>query len=179
MHQIKREAINKLANSLIDVLELTTYPIPVENIPKMIGGELKRVEYIGNNLEAMIRKVDDSFEIIITNDKPVYRQRFSIAHELGHLFLHMGYLINDELWNQVGDYKDSVYYRSGHSLEEYEANEFAGALLMPENKFKEVAKKYLVNGFYNIEEIANYFNVSKEAALVRGKWLGLFSWGEF
>jgi Zn-dependent peptidase ImmA (M78 family) len=171
----KREAINTLANTLIDVLELS-FPIPVKDVPEKLGGTLIETPFIENNLEAMIRKVDDSFEIVIANHKPEQRKRFSIAHEIGHLFLHMGYLIKPELWESVGDYKDSVYYRFGHSIEEYEANEFAAAFLMPDYEFKKIAKENLENGVYNVEEIAKYFGVSVEAATVRGKWLGLFSW---
>jgi Zn-dependent peptidase ImmA (M78 family) len=171
----KREAINAFANSLIDVLGLS-FPIPVKDVPGMLGGRLIEKPFIGDNLEAMIRKIDDSFEIVISEDKPRQRKRFSIAHEIGHLFLHMGYLIKPELWESVGDYRDSVYYRFGHSIEEYEANEFAAAFLMPDHEFKRIAKQNLKNGVYNIEEIANYFDVSIEAATIRGKWLGLFSW---
>ena len=40
----------------------------------------------------------------------------------------MGYKINSELWNKQ---KNAIYYRSGDSLMEYQANEFAAALLMP------------------------------------------------
>lgn len=175
MYKVKRNAINTLANSLIDVLSLQ-FPIPVERIPERIGGNLETVQFIGENLEAMISKTNGSFQILITNDKSLQRQRFSIAHELGHLFLHMGYLINEELWNNVSDYNDSVYYRYGHSEEENEANEFAAALLMPETKFREVAKKNLKSGRYNIDEIALFFDVSASAVLTRGKWLGLFTW---
>jgi Zn-dependent peptidase ImmA (M78 family) len=27
------------------------------------------------------------------------RRKFTIAHELGHLFLHMGYLLDSDLWS--------------------------------------------------------------------------------
>lgn len=175
MYKVKRNAINTLANSLIDILNLK-FPIPVEEIPERIGGNLETVPFIGENLEAMISKVNGSFQILITDDKLPQRQRFSIAHELGHLFLHMGYLINDELWHNTNNYNDSVYYRYGHSEEENEANEFAAALLMPEAKFREVAKNSLKSGYYDIDEIADFFDVSPSAVLTRGKWLGLFTW---
>ncbi|WP_100404254.1 ImmA/IrrE family metallo-endopeptidase [Bacillus solitudinis] len=176
MNMKKRKAINALADSLFDTLELT-FPVAVEDVPEILGGELIIKEFENNELEAMIRKVDDSFEIQISPDKPNFRKRFSIAHEIGHLFLHMGYLMNPKLWNEVGDYRDSVFYRLGHSIEEKEANEFAGAFLMPEQEFIKISRENLENGRYDLEKISKYFDVSQEAALVRGKTLGLISWG--
>lgn len=61
------------------------------------------------------------------------QKRFSIAHELGHLFLHSRY----------GEYPLEAY----HNLEkentqvESEADEFACALLMPSKIFKSVVSK--------------------------------------
>ena len=50
-------------------------------------------------------------------------------YELGHLFLHMGYKINPKLWNMQ---ENATYYRSGSSLLEYQAYQFAEALFMPQ-----------------------------------------------
>lgn len=171
----KKKAIDTLANSIIEALELT-FPIPIEEVPDMLGGSLIFETFSDENLEAMIRKVDNTFEIQISPNKPQLRQRFSIAHEIGHLFLHMGYLINNTLWEEVGDYRDSVYYRFGHNSEEYEANEFAAAILMPEQEFKRISRENLSAGQFDIRNIASYFGVSEEAVSTRGKWLGLFSW---
>lgn len=173
MNVKKKKAINALAESLIDAMDLT-FPIAVNEIPSKLGGRLIIERFNNNELEAMIRKVEDNFEIQISPDKPSHRQRFSIAHEIGHLFLHMGFLINPKLWEEVGDYRDSVFYRLGHNVEEKEANEFAGALLMPEEKFKKITRENLQNSYYNVQKIAEYFDVSEEAVRVRGSMLGLW-----
>lgn len=172
----KREAINILAVSILETLDLKC-PIDIEKVPELLNGKIKYVkEDIEDNIEAKITKKNDTFEIEILENKPEMRKRFSIAHEIGHLFLHMGYLIDSEKWNEVVDYKDSVYYRDGYSQEEYEANEFAGAFLMPAEEFVKISKKYLIDGYYDIDEIAKYFKVSTQAASMRGKWLGIFDW---
>ncbi|WP_223203903.1 ImmA/IrrE family metallo-endopeptidase [Bacillus halotolerans] len=173
----KRKAINDIANSIKNALDLQI-PVEIEKVPEMLGGTLIYEEFDDDKLEAMISKHEDNFIIQISPNSPFNRRRFSIAHELGHLFLHMGYLIDDNLWQSVGDYRDSVYYRLGHSTEEYEANEFAAAILMPEHEFKEVARANLVDGLFNITNIASEFDVSEEAATLRGRWLGIFSWGD-
>ena len=177
MNALKKRAINDLAEKLIEVLELEL-PIPIEKVPSMLGGKLKECsESEMNNMEAMIKKDGkDSFVICISEARPINRKRFSIAHELGHLFLHMGYLIRPEIWEKEDEYKDSVYYRYGYNKEELEANEFAGAFLMPKKEFKVIAKQYLNNSYYDLEAIAKKFNVSTEAVKIRGRQLGMFSW---
>ena len=99
-----------------------------------------------------------------------------IAHELGHLFLHMGYLVNPDKWNAIDEYYDSPKYRQGYSEEEYEANQFAGAFLMPEKEYRQFVIEYSKDNRINVNLIANHFNVSFDAALTRGKWLGIFQW---
>ncbi|MDS3871833.1 ImmA/IrrE family metallo-endopeptidase [Staphylococcus hominis] len=98
------------------------------------------------------------------------RRRFTIAHELGHYFLHF----NDE----DKEFKDSVFYRSlEYNDEEIEANEFAANLLMPEEEYKVFAENNAYNqesNTYDIEKIAEYFIVSRQAAIYRGKNLNVF-----
>jgi Zn-dependent peptidase ImmA (M78 family) len=174
----KRKEINKLANNIRSILELEP-PVDVEKAVKLLKGKIieQELEY---GMEAKIVKNingnDPAFFIYINPETNERRKRFSIAHELGHLFLHMGYLIDEDKWNQIDDYTDSVYYRFGHHEEEYEAHEFAASFLMPEKYFRKIAKENYSEGYYHIKPIADYFNVSKDAAANRGRWLGMFSW---
>ena len=60
---------------------------------------------------------------------------------------------------------------------EFQAHEFAAALLMPVQQFYEKMQEcYLGLGRYNMYEIASYFSVSEEAAYNRAKWLGIIPW---
>ena len=103
------------------------------------------------------------------NSKPENRRLFSLAHELGHLFLHLGYG-SDVRWSQSGDYIES-YARHGYGEEEFEANEFAAAFLMPESA---ICQKYSETS--SLEDTAQYFKVSVDAASLRLRWLGLEPW---
>jgi Zn-dependent peptidase ImmA (M78 family) len=76
---------------------------------------------------------------------------------------------NPDRWRNVSTY--TAYRRKGYTEEEYEANEFAAALLMPEAIFREHARKNI-----SVEQIARYFGVSVDAALNRGRWLGIYAW---
>lgn len=86
----------------------------------------------------------------------------------------MGFMTSK--WNESDVYKDNVMYRFGYSQEEAEANEFAGTLLMPETEFRAKANELDHNGSVNLVDLATHFQVSPEAARLRGCFLGLFAW---
>lgn len=177
MNPTKRRWINKQAEAIHNALELSI-PVDMQGAVAKLEGKLEFVSDLEAGVDGRIQKDgENSFVIHIPITQYGTRQRFSIAHELGHLFLHMGFLIQPEKWRQEGEYVDSIYHRYGHSIEEYEANEFAAAFLMPAELFDRVAEKHTnEKGFTQLPEVARYFNVSKEAVRNRGRWLGIFSW---
>ena len=125
MNNELRILINNLTQDIIDLYNIQ---IPIQNIDevvKKIGGRVEESLDIDNMFDGSIRKQDDGFIIYISPFQSTERRKFTIAHELGHLFLHMGYRINSDLWNKQ---MDATYYRAGDSLLEYQANEFAAAL---------------------------------------------------
>jgi hypothetical protein len=88
------------------------------------------------------------------------RDRFTLAHELGHYFLHYVYSKRNG---------ETRFSRGGRNMAETEANVFAASLLMPEETFKEV---FLTAG-QDWWEISNHFDVSPSAARVRAEALKL------
>ncbi|MEW6237309.1 MAG: ImmA/IrrE family metallo-endopeptidase [Candidatus Omnitrophota bacterium] len=175
MDRARREYINRLVDKIREVFELET-PLNVRTVVQKLGGKLVQRDNEELECEASIQKDGNGFKIILDENAYKNRKRFSVAHELGHLFLHMGYLVDDDKWNSVGEYTDSVYHRYGYGIEENEASEFAAALLMPKEEFIEIANQNLDHNMYRIQPIAKHFDVSTEAASNRGKWLGLFQW---
>lgn len=179
MNMNRRKKINELAAV---VRQACGRDVPLteeglQDMVKILGGELEFVNPSKMKCEAQIEKTSDSsFRISLAEDFMPKRKKFSIAHELGHLFLHMGFLVDKEKWQHESLFQDSVRYRFGRSLEEFEANEFAGALLMPEDDFRIQAEKNFKDGKYQVSTIAEFFEVSGEAALTRGRWLGVFPW---
>jgi Zn-dependent peptidase ImmA (M78 family) len=173
MNSQKRAAIDRVAEKIRQVCGVTT-PVNMAKLVKSLGGKLE--EKSGLDYEAQITRIGDSFVITLELQKPSKRKSFSIAHEVGHLVLHMGFLLNEQLWKESDQFTDSVYYRSGHTEEEREADEFAAALLMPKDEFLKITNKHLTGRGYNISKIATYFQVSEDAALTRGRWLGIFRW---
>ena len=110
---------------------------------------------------------DEGYCIYYDKNQISERQQFSIAHELGHLLLH-------KIKNESA--QETYYRRIGNNSRlEWEANEFAAALLMPREEFKKICMDN-ADAFGNIDlnVVANNFGVSKQAARVRGSVLKLW-----
>ena len=162
--------IDNLAEAIIKAYDIT---IPVHNIDAVVqrmGGTVEEQKGLDDLYDGTIRKTGyDSFSIAISPFQSQKRKAFTVAHELGHLFLHMGFLIDPVVWENQDD---TVYRRFGSSEQEYQANEFAAALLMPQKEYVEVLKRNIRNGRVDISAVANYFHVSNAAAGNRGRFLG-------
>lgn len=145
-------------NSLnLDILKLV----------EKLGGQVCEQGYVKINENSLeVIESDGSFNIYISAVDNEKRQKFTIAHELGHYIIH--YLGGDP------ENRKAVYFRTSYAqggLAEYEANVFAANLLMPESKFRECFEER--NG--DLSAIADDFGVSIAAAEVRARSLGLFN----
>ncbi len=169
------QAIEELADYIRVKLEVKT-PIDMEQVVKSLNGDLQAESFEDSTISGKIEKVGDAFKISYNKEHSPQRSGFTIAHEIGHLFLHMGYIIDPAKWDSINEYCDSPKYRQGYSVEEYEANHFAGAFLMPKDDYENFLRENGHNNKIDISLIAEHFNVSFDAALTRGKWLGIFDW---
>lgn len=110
---------------------------------------------------------DSNFKILVNLKKPKTRQYFTIAHELGHYFLHQN-IIKKGQFLIDGDQAlsgEAMLYRMDNAPSteiEIEANQFAATLLMPEKLVRKAWK--LIN---NVEECAELFKVSIVAMSIR------------
>lgn len=173
MNKQLRLKINEISDVIRDEFNIAC---PITNFDEIIndlGGTIEYCDELVDGAEAMIKKNGNGFIITVSNDSNKARQRFSIAHELGHLFLHMGYMIDEDMWNKNKD----EYFRKLAGEMEYQAHEFAAAFLMPKDLFiKKMNEFYDGNKYYDMKKVADYFNVSLEAAINRGRWLDKLSW---
>lgn len=101
------------------------------------------------------------------------RQRFSIAHELGHYFLHKD---SSNLFIDAAP----IYFRDDHSsdgteIREIQANAFAAELLMPEHILRAQLKNRPLDAFDELalRQLAVRFGVSVQALTIRLTKLGL------
>lgn len=125
----ERLEVDKRAYKLREDLKITT-PIDFKKLVETsLGGKLKKVNNIEGISDSKIERRYNHFVILINESKDEYRQRFSIAHEISHLIIDMGYNIDSKSFNSVDS--DMSFNREGRTEEEFIANEFTAALLMP------------------------------------------------
>lgn len=168
----RRNEINDLTQQVIEMYDIEIPITDIDEIVYCMGGEIEERERLNDFCDGTVLKVgDDNFRIAISRNQSRERRLSSIAHELGHLFLHMGFQTNWALWKNQEIHK---FKRFGLSEQEFEANEFAASLLMPEDLFWKALQCYKIGNQVNVVEVAHHFNVSKLAAINRGKFLGYF-----
>lgn len=139
---------------------------PLEPVITKLDGQIAYGELAEEESESGSIMIDSGrFVIHIPLNTSPLRDRFTIAHELGHYVLH--YLYPNQFDNRNITRLRAHRYGSGQA--EYEANWFAAAFLMPADKFKD---KYEELGRSDLA-VADYFKVSPQAAAVRAKSLGL------
>ncbi len=170
MDNSTRMMINSLTQ---DILVSFDIQVPIQNIDELVASLGGSVQTDYSFTDGAVEKEGESFRILVSPFQEEKRRRFTIAHELGHLFLHMGYLTNAELWAQQDT---NIYHRLGSSEKEYQANEFAAAFLMPQKEYLRIMNENIIGNKVNTSKIAEYFNVSVEAASNRGKFLGYLKW---
>ena len=174
MNSTMRKTINDISDIIRNALNIEGPILNIDRIVENLNGDLREVDSLQEGADGRIFRNGTRFIIEIPRIANDNRRTFTIAHELGHLFLHMGYLIDERMWDKNSD---MVFFRKEIGEMEYQAHEFAAAFLMPrEEFFEEIKKNYNGDGTYNMEGVAEYFNVSIEAATNRGKWLGIIAW---
>lgn len=138
-------------------------PIDVREIASALNIEIQE-QPLPNSVAGFILKEENhEHPIIYLNENDgEQRQRFTIAHELGHYVLERG--------NKRIAYVDkrNKLATTGTDPEERWCNGFAAELIMPES----VVKKYWAEG-WTFEKIRERLNVSKAALENRLYFLGL------
>lgn len=141
-----------------------TPPIPVDKIAKGLGA-LIRFQPLDEELSGMIYIKDGTPIIGVNALHHPNRQRFTLAHEIGHLVMH-----HDIISAEVHVDRDfPVLMRdatsaTGQVKRERDANRFAAALLVPRDLLeKELkAKPFDIDGHSPLDELAKTFRVSKQ-----------------
>ena len=157
------------AQDLLASLNIKSAPIPIEKIAKALTVQV-RFSPFDDELSGMIY-VKDGVPIIGVNSlHHPNRQRFTIAHELGHFQLHRQMITNQVHVDKnfpalMRDPKSAT----GTERIEIEANQFAAELLMPRELIEQAlaGKQFDIDDDGPMEEIAKKFRVSKQALQYR------------
>lgn len=171
---IMGKEINRMAETLYNKMEQSP-GFDIKKAVEKLGGKIEFVsmEQLGAGVDAKIdttkleEKID--FKIICAQQLSEEYTRFCIAHELGHLFLHM--TEKDASGNIMIVQKSFDKNNSYVNMYEWEAEEFAACFLMPEQEFKVQIDKHKGD----VEKIAKVFKVSPQSVIMRCKRLGLIN----
>ena len=153
------------ASSLRAIAEangISTSPLEVHRLADILGIKLLCIP-MDDDISGSLRIAEsgDHWIMKVNSLHHPNRQRFTIAHELGHYALHA---------SNNSDFVDRNFFRNNDSSPmEREANRFASELLMPEQEFRESVK----NLAGDIEALSKHFKVSTLAVRVRAKTLGM------
>jgi len=144
-------------------------PVPIIEIANELGIDIFETNGLADNQSGLIKKEDGKFIIYVNESHAPVRKRFTIAHEISHFFKH-----NDQI-NDTDDHitniKQPLFRKEARSTgkerkREAEANQIAADILMPKDNFITIWQNS-----NTIEEVAEKFNVSTNAAAIRANVL--------
>lgn len=140
------------ARNIARTFTLIEQPLRVFDLAAVMGLTVIR-QPLPNSISGYLKVYKEGWEIGINSLHHPNRQRFTMAHELGHYFLH----------RDRGEFEDGLLFRKDNQSNpaERQANEFAALLLMPLVEFKRALRNN------DISIVATYFGVSQQAAEYR------------
>jgi Zn-dependent peptidase ImmA (M78 family) len=165
----RRPRYARIRREVVDVLTragVTEPPVPVEKIANMLGARVVTDDF-NNEISGILFRSDAETVIGVAKEQSKTRQRFTIAHEIGHLLLHDAEEVHV-------DREFRVKLRSQASsaavdVDEIEANAFAAGLLMPETFLRRDVRQLSVDfdDATQVEALAKRYHVSAQAMTFR------------
>lgn len=168
----KKRKIQRIVTNLLRQAEIDCPPVNVKKIAQLLEAEVYPKEFEDKDAISGVLARDDQHTIIVVNQTHSdVRQRFTIAHEIGHLMLHnyQDPYIDRTLPSMIRlrDDRSSL----GEDSEEIEANAFASELLMPAFMIEESLGKIDFSKIYDYEDLitklAKEYEVSTQAMTFR------------
>jgi Zn-dependent peptidase ImmA (M78 family) len=149
-----------LARKLVKDLKLSGPPVSEQEAARLAGLDVIPYDFPPEISGVLVYSGDIKAIGVNKSHAPV-RQRFSIAHELGHFMLRHD---NDFFL----DFSDPAISQLGEeqadNSAEIEANEFAAELLMPMDMLKQ---DYKTKRIRDPKELARRYKVSEQALWIR------------
>ncbi|MEQ5232893.1 MULTISPECIES: XRE family transcriptional regulator [Providencia] len=134
---------------------------PIENMTRLaekLGAFVTSFESVSDEVDALSVPLSRPFIVRNMAKRSPCRQRFDIAHEVGHLILHEG-------------------ISTGDRITESQANRFASALLLPRSSMAKYFPRP-IGGRIDWKGLSNFkltWNVSKAAIIYRAHQLSLLT----
>ncbi len=157
---IRSRLAREKAHNILSIYKITELPIDVVRIAGLLGFKVLPFDF-PQTMSGVI-KIEGTKKVIVVNKNHAeVRQRFTIAHELGH------YLSGHSSFSHEETFVDpDKKYLDPHHRDEEEADEFAAELLMPES----LLKIDVIQNKLSANDLATKYNVSEQAM-----WLQLIN----
>ena len=151
--------LEKIADIVLSSTGFNDKNVDIVKVANLLGYSVFQAD-LGGSVAGMVEKNSSEAKIFINENELPERQRFTIAHEIGHILLH----------HNGGQDIDFTDYRNNdrYDKKEFEADNFAAALLMPKARSLEV---WGLTG--DVDDFARAMKVSRKAAAIRLINLGL------
>lgn len=159
--------IEEKAEKILSQIGINAAPVDVSNIAKRANILIKHAP--SKEFSGLLYRKDNTAYMAISSSESDVRQRFTIAHELGHFYLHP----QKDTFVEYRDNEKNIV----RGYKEVQANQFAAALLIPRKLLEkdvkslnetEITKKTL-------DFLAKKYQVSDEAMTYRLINLNLLS----
>ncbi len=177
--RVRRKHIQNLVGEILSSNNIQSAPVDLKKIAKSLRIEIIKQSADDKIARFLVKDFDSKNALIGVNEThSPNRQRFTIAHEIGHYFLHNFQGVhfdgkNTGLQVYLRDSKSAT----GQDVDEREANLFAAELLMPETLLEkdvsEIEEIYLLDeNDFTIKKLAAKYKVSVRALTYRLANLG-------
>ncbi len=174
MNRQRQAHIESLAEQVLRASGAYRLPVPIEAIASHL------------NLRATASDLDEEMSgLLVVEGKrgaiaynsmhASVRQRFTIAHEIGHYLLHLKNSTSKLFLDRYTVYRRDGQSSNGNDREEIEANAFAAAVLMPAELVRDEVRRndFDLDDDDDLTILAKRFNVSTTAMTFRLGNLGL------
>jgi Zn-dependent peptidase ImmA (M78 family) len=174
---VRRKMVRTYVERLLTSHRVKSAPVNVDRLAMALGAEVRR-EPADDELSGFLFRDPQARQAVIGVNKKHHpnRQRFTIAHEIGHFLLHEGERVFvDRLGSGYHVNLRNEDSSKGTNQEEVEANLFAAELLMPQSFLKEDLSKSDGLDLFDedvLKSLADKYQVSIQALTYRLANLG-------
>jgi Zn-dependent peptidase ImmA (M78 family) len=177
---LKPAQIESRVRQLLREQGIQAPPVPTNKIAASLGAVVRKEPFVGEvDVSGALDRSGAMPVIGVNSNHHPVRQRFTIAHEIGHLLLHAAPLHIDPAHQvgvipNVGPESGRLLRKSSTDYRETEANRFAAALLMPQEFLTvDLTKAVLPLAPSEIARLARRYDVSQQAMTFRLLNLGI------
>lgn len=172
---MRNDQIEQAATDLLNRAGITKTPTPLHRIATLLKANIHQQTF-EDMVSGVLMIRGDERHIMVNKAHHPNRQRFTIAHELGHLVLHHNsgdrLFIDTHLrtYQRSGSPSSGTYEEPGSTTtpaEEREANQFASALLMPRASILAMTEGREFWDELHVAALAAEFSVSEQAMTIR------------